>query len=316
MDRPVRIGVSSCLLGEPVRYDGGHKRDSFLTDVLARYVEFVLVCPEVEIGLGTPRETIRLERRNGLIQLVATESRTDHTRKMRSWARRKAAALAREGLSGYILKARSPSCGPDGVAVFGANGAPNHNGRGLFAEVLIERFGNLPVEEEGRLQDPALRENFIERVFAYQRLGELFRARWRMRDAIAFHAAHKLLLMAHSPKHYRSLGRLVAQVRDLPRAQFRERYESEFMAAMRVQATPGRHASTLQHAAGYLKEHLDAESQQEVLGVIEDYRCGQLPLIAPITLLRHFARRHGIAYLEGQVYLEPHPKEFLLRNHA
>jgi uncharacterized protein YbgA (DUF1722 family)/uncharacterized protein YbbK (DUF523 family) len=315
-DRPIRIGISSCLLGEQVRYDGGHKRDNFLVNVFGSYVEWVPVCPEVEIGLGVPRETIRLERKSGLVHLVAPKTQTDHTKTMRTWARSRLKELAREDLSGYVLKSKSPSCGMERVPIYGSKGMPEKKGRGLFAEELIERFGNLPVEEEGRLNDPVLRENFIERVFAYHRLRNAFDGRWRPRQAVGFHTAHKFLLMAHSPKHYRSLGRLVAGVKSAPAKEFRDQYENEFMEAMRLHATAGKHANVLEHMLGYLSDFLEAEARKELLDVIADYRRRLVPLVVPLTLIRHYVRMHKVAYLEGQVYLEPHPKELMLRNHV
>jgi uncharacterized protein YbgA (DUF1722 family)/uncharacterized protein YbbK (DUF523 family) len=299
-----------------VRYDGGHKRNVFLADVLAQYVEWAPVCPELEMGLGVPRESIQLERTGDLIQLVGTKSRTDHTSAMKKWSKRRLNELAREDLCGYILKKDSPSCGLERVRVYDHNGVPSRDGRGLFAEALIGRFGNLPVEEEGRLQDPKLRENFIERVFAYRRLRTLFAGRWSAGEMVAFHTRHKLLLMAHSPAAYRELGRLVAAVRKTPRKALEQEYSSRFMEGMRAIATRGRHANVLQHMLGYLRKQLDKESIKEVTGLIEDYRRGLVPLIVPITLIRHYVRLFKIEYLGGQVYLDPHPKELMLRNHV
>lgn len=315
-DRPIRIGVSSCLLGEMVRFDGGHKRDNFLVTVFGSYVEWVPLCPEVEIGLGVPRETIRLERKAGLVHLVAPKSQTDHTKTMQRWARSRLKDLAQESLSGYVLKSKSPSCGMERVPVYDENGVPEKKGRGLFAEELLARFGSLPVEEEGRLNDPVLRENFIERVFAYHRLRGVFEGRWKPRQAVEFHTAHKLLLMAHSPKHYRTLGRLVAGVKAVPAKEFREQYEQAFMEAMRLHATVGKHVNVLEHMLGYVSDSLDADARKELLEVIADYRQRLVPLVVPLTLLRHHVRKHKIAYLEGQLYLEPHPKELMLRNHV
>ncbi len=314
--RPIRIGVSSCLLGEQVRFDGGHKRDSFLVEVFGPYVEWLPVCPEVEIGLGTPRETIRLERKAGLVHLIAPKSQTDHTRTMRTWSRRRLKELAGEDLSGYVLKSKSPSCGMERVPLYDEHGGRAKQGRGVFAEALLEQFGNLPVEEEGRLNDPVLRENFIERVFAYHRLRDTFGSRWGPRDAVEFHTAHKLLLMAHSPKHYRSLGRLVAAVKTTPRNEFQQQYESGFMEAMRLHATVGKHTNVLEHMAGYVSDALDASARQELRGIIEDYRRRLVPLIVPLTLIRHHVKQHKVAYLDGQFYLQPHPKELMLRNHV
>ncbi len=315
-ERPILIGVSSCLLGELVRFDGGHKRDPFLVELLGQYVEWVPVCPEFEIGLGVPRETLRLERKENQIHLIAPKSGADHTRSMRVWANGCLRQLAQKDLSGYVLKSKSPSCGMERVRVYDQNGVPSRDGRGIFAEALINRFGNLPVEEEGRLHDPRLRENFIERVFAYHRLQDLFSGRWGLRQIVEFHTRHKLLLMAHSPKHYSALGRLVAGAKKAPRKEFRSQYESDFMAAMSVRATAGRHVNVMQHMIGYLTEHLDPDSRQELLALIEDYRRRMIPLVVPLTLLRHYVRRFHVEYLQGQTYLEPHPKELMLRNHV
>ena len=313
---PIRIGISACLLGEKVRYDGGHKRDGYLVNTFGRFVEWVPVCPEVEMGLGTPRDTLRLVRIGDNVRMVMPKTGEDHTHGMESFARRRLRELEKEDLCGYVLKKGSPSCGMERVRVFSPNGMPSKSGRGLFAEALLAHFPNLPVEEEGRLYDPRLRENFIERVFAYRRLRTLFAGRWKMGDLVAFHTAHKLLLMAHSPHAYKNLGRLVAGGKSLPHAELRSRYETEFMAALSEKATTRRQTNVLQHMAGYLRPHLDETSRKELLALIEDYRRALVPLIVPVTLIGYFLRRFPIPYLRGQVYLEPHPKELMLRNHV
>ena len=312
----LRIGISSCLLGEMVRYDGGHKRDRFLVDTLGRHVEWVPVCPELEVGMGVPRESLRLVRLAGGVRLVAIKSRQDHTRDMQKWVRARLADLAKENLCGYVLKSRSPSCGMERVPVYDENGVPAKKGVGAFAGPLLERFPHLPVEEEGRLHDPKLRENFIERIFARHRLLNLFASRWKARDVIEFHTQHKLQLMSHSPKDHRQLGLLVATIKQAPGRVFRDQYESGFMTALRKNATRGCHANVLQHAAGYVREGIDPSSRQELSSIIEDFRQGLVPLIVPITLLRHHVRRLKVAYLENQHYLAPHPKELMLRNHV
>jgi len=326
-DRP-RVGVSACLLGERVRYDAGHKRDLFLTDVLGRHVEWVEVCPEVEAGFGTPRESMRLVlaggegRRRGepvkpeKLALVLTKTGTDVTGRLQRYAARKAKFLTTQRLSGFVLKKDSPSCGMERVKVYASDAMPERAGRGLFAAALIDALPNLPVEEEGRLSDPRLRENFIERVFAYQRLRELFDKRWTPGDLVRFHSAHKLTLMAHSPAAYRSLGQLVAGAGGAPRANLEREYESGFMSALRIVATPLRHANVLQHMLGYLKTALDSDQKAEMLGLIDEHRQERVPLIVPLTLMRHHVRRHRVAYLEGQTYLQPHPRELSLRNHV
>lgn len=313
-DAPIRIGVSACLLGEKVRWDGGHKRDAFLMDELGPFVEWVPVCPELEIGLGVPRETIHLVRRDDGVALVGTRSGTDHGDAMRRWAAQRVRALENEDLCGYVLKKSSPSCGLERVPVRNGKGMPEKTGRGVFASVLVEASPALPIEEEGRLTDPHLRENWIERVFAYRRLRSLFATRWNVGALVRFHTAHKLQLMAHSPKDYAALGRLVAGASALPRAELRARYAAGFMAGLRPIATPRRQVNVLQHVLGYFRERLDLADRRELARLVEDYGRGLLPLIVPITLVRHHVARLGIAYLAGQVYLEPHPKELMLRN--
>jgi len=312
----LRLGVSSCLLGTKVRFDGGHKRDRFLTDLLGDFVEWVPVCPEVESGMSTPRPALRLVRESGSLKMRETASGADHTKRMESYASRRVRALQQLALHGYVLKKDSPSCGMTRVKVYAEGAMPSRDGRGFFAEALIEAFPNLPVEEEGRLNDAKLRENFIERVFAYARLRELFRGRWTKGQVVAFHTAHKLQLMAHNPVAYRELGRLVASQARVERSRFRERYESDFMAALTHLASRGRNANVLQHAAGPLKEKLGSPSRRELDELIHDYRKGLVPLVVPLTLIRHHVREHETEYLEGQVFLEPHPKELMLRNHV
>jgi uncharacterized protein YbgA (DUF1722 family)/uncharacterized protein YbbK (DUF523 family) len=320
-ERPLRLGVSACLLGQEVRFDGGHKRDRFLTDLLASFVEWVPVCPELELGMGVPRPALRLvqlgrEGREQDVRMREIASGRDHTRAMRAWSSQRVRALRGLQLSGYVLKQDSPSCGPTRVKVYAEGSMPRRDGRGLFAAALMDACPNLPVEEEGRLHDPQLRENFIERVFAYARMRALFRGRWSNGRVVAFHTTHKLQLMAHSPVACRELGRLVANVEGTPRAEFRTRYERGFMAAFARLASRGRNANVLQHAAGYLKKALDAPDRAELSELIHDYRKGLVPLVVPATLIAHHVRRHDVGYLQGQVFLAPHPKELMLRNHV
>jgi uncharacterized protein YbgA (DUF1722 family)/uncharacterized protein YbbK (DUF523 family) len=312
----VRIGVSSCLLGQKVRFDGGHKRDAFLVETFGAFVEWVPVCPEVETGMGLPREPIRLLRAGSDIRLVGVRSATDHTDAMTRWSARRVEKLAREDLDGYILKKDSPSCGMERVKVYDAGGACARTGRGVFAAALMARFPLLPVEEEGRLSDPRLRDNFVERVFAYRRLRDLWTGRWTVRALVEFHTAHKLTLLAHSPDAYRALGRLVAGASALPRADVQAQYETGFMHGMAALATTRKHVNVLQHMLGYFRTALDDESRAELAATIADYHQGLLPLVVPITLFRHHVRRCGVTYLAGQTYLAPHPKELMLRNHV
>jgi uncharacterized protein YbgA (DUF1722 family)/uncharacterized protein YbbK (DUF523 family) len=312
----IRIGISACLLGQQVRFDGGHKRDSFLTDTFGRFVDWVPVCPEVECGLGTPREAMRLVRHGDDLQLLTVKTRIDLTAAMQRLSRSRASALARENLSGYVLKKDSPSCGLERVKVYDPNGTPARTGRGLFAAALVDALPYLPVEEEGRLSDPRLRDNFVERVFAYWRLRELFTGRWTVGDLVGFHTAHKLLLLAHEPEAYRRIGRLVANARRLPKPELQQRYTEGLMRALTTIATAARHTNVLQHMAGYFTDRLDAASRQELTGLIADYRRGLVPLIVPLTLVRHYVRAFDVTYLAGQMYLQPHPKELMLRNHV
>jgi uncharacterized protein YbgA (DUF1722 family)/uncharacterized protein YbbK (DUF523 family) len=326
-DRP-RIGISACLLGEPVRFDSGHKRDGFLADTFGAHVTWVAVCPEMEIGLGTPRESMRLiavgdpPRARGArwdaaaVTLIMPKSGRDLTAPMRAYAGARAVSLGAEALSGFVLKKDSPSCGMERVRVYTNGGMAERAGRGLFAEALMRHLPNLPVEEEGRLSDPRLRENFVERVFAYRRVRQLFDHRWSAADLVAFHTAHKLTLMAHSPVAYRELGRMVAGVGRRPGPQFAAAYESGFMSALATIATATRQTNVLQHMLGYFKKTLDADARTEMLALIEDYRTGRVPLIVPLTMMRHHVRREKVAYLAGQVYLDPHPRELNLRNHV
>ena len=312
----IRIGISSCLLGQAVRFDGGHKRDTFLAETFGGFVEWVSVCPEVECGLGTPRESMRLVHVKDDIRLLTGKTAVDLTDQMSRYSQRRVGELASEDLCGYVLKKDSPSCGLERVKIYGANNIPVKSGRGIFAARLVERFPSLPVEEEGRLSDPRLRENFVERVFAYWRLRVLFSSKWNIGALVRFHTAHKLILMAHSPDQYRRLGRFVARAKGISATELARRYTEAFMAALTVLATPRRHTNVLQHMVGYFKDRLDRESKAELLSAIEDYRSALVPLIVPITLVRHHVRVHDVSYLAGQLYLEPHPKELMLRNHV
>jgi uncharacterized protein YbgA (DUF1722 family)/uncharacterized protein YbbK (DUF523 family) len=315
-DAPIRIGISACLLGQEVRFDGGHKRSDFLVDIFGPFVEFVPVCPEVEIGLGVPRETLRLVRDGGEIRLFENKSGADQTDAMRRYSDRRTAELTNDDLSGYVLKKDSPSCGMERVRIYAVNGMLARDGRGRYADALMRRFPNLPIEEEGRLNDARLRDNFIERVFAYRRIRTFFGGRWTMSGLVALHTAHKLQVLAHAPRAYAELGRMVASASTIARGELRDRYEADFMSALKKIATAARHVNVLQHIAGYFRDRLDGESRRELAAVIEDYRAGMVPLIVPITLVRHHVRSLDIAYLKGQVYLEPHPKELMLRNHV
>ncbi len=310
----VRVGISSCLLGEMVRYNGGHAHDSFVTTTLGPYVTWVPICPEVDLGMGTPRETIRLERSEDGIILRAPDSGTDYTEKMHSYAVSRTEQLAGENIHGYILKKNSPSCGMERVKVFDKNGVPHREGRGLFAEQLISRFPLLPVEEEGRLRDTTLRENFIERLFAHYRLQGLLSQDPSAGDMVSFHTRHKLTLMSHHQERYRELGRLVAQAGTMEKNDFLGQYAYEFMKTLEVHANRKNHTNVLHHIIGFFKDELDSEDKAELVETIDRYRNNLIPLIVPLTLINHHLRRHPVDWLLSQVYLHPYPQELRLRN--
>ena len=315
MTKP-RLGVSACLLGQGVRFDGGHKRDAFVTDVLSRHFALVPVCPEMEAGLGVPRESMRLQRSPAGIRLLAPRSGSDHTERLRGWAEARLDALGSAGLSGFVLKKDSPTCGLERVRVYGTGGAATRDGRGLFAAALAARFPLLPLEEEGRLHDQPLRESFVTRVLAYARVQALFAGRWTRGQLVRFHTAEKLLLLAHSPAAYRALGRLVAAAARLPRAEVQERYRTGFMGALAVPASAGRVMNALQHVAGYFKRTLPRGERRELAHLIEEHRHGRLPLVAPLLLLLHHVRVGENAYLGGQTFLEAGPFDLQPRRHS
>lgn len=312
----ISVGISTCLLGENVRFDGGHKHDPFLTETLGQFFQWVQVCPEVEIGLGTPRESMRLIGTPESPRLVAPRSGKDHTETMRQFAAGRVEKLAANDIHGYVLKKDSPSCGMLRVRVYGDSGMAVRTGRGLFADALLRRFPLLPVEEEGRLQDPMLRENYIERVFAHYRWTQFVASRPRAGDVVEFHARQKLALMAHSPKHYRLLGQLVAGAGRTVMNELLPTYGVAFMQCLAVHATAKKHANVLQHLLGYLKKELDAADKAELVRHVEDYRIGLVPLIVPLTLLAHHFRRHPVPWIAQQTYLNPYPTELMLRNHV
>ena len=317
----IPIGISACILGQEVRFDGGHKLDHFIRDTLGAYVRFVPVCPEVDIGLGVPRETLRLvgddSNKRDQPRLVAPKSGSDHSRRMNAYAHAKMTELGAEALCGYIVQKASPSCGMERVPIYtDGGGAASRKGRGFFTAVLMDRFPNLPVEENGRLNDPALRENFIERIFAYRRVRALFGGRWKVGDLVAFHGREKLLVLAHDRPAYQELSRLVAGANQQPRAQVATNYERLFLTGLKKLATRGKQTNILQHIAGHFKKLLDSADHQELREVIESYQSGLVPLVVPVTLLRHHVRRHDMEYLAQQTYLDPHPSELMLRNHG
>ena len=311
---PIRIGISSCLLGQKVRFDGGHKRDRYLTDVLGQGLTWVPVCPELEIGLGIPRPTIRLENAQPEARLVEPKSGRDLTDTMQAYAEEKIGELEKLELDGFILKKGSPSCGMERVRIYGRGGMPIRNGVGVFARVLMRRLPNLPVEEEGRLNDSVLRERFIAHVFCRHRWRSMERRGLTRRLLVEFHTVHKMQLRSHNEAAYRRLGRIVASAGTIPDRELFQSYEDELHTALSTRPSTKRHANVLYHAIGYLNQVLEPFEKQELVQLIEDYRLGLVPLVVPLTLIRHHVAKHEIPYLEGQLYLEPHPKELMLRN--
>ena len=315
MTDSIMIGVSSCLLGEHVRYDGGHKHDRYITDTLGQYFSFLPVCPEVGCGLPIPRESMRLEGDPANPRLINGKSRMDQTDRMLAFCTVKVKELEGADLCGFIFKKDSPSSGLFRVKVYN-NGAAAKSGSGLFAAAMARNFPLLPMEEEGRLNDPHLRENFIERVFSYRRWKDFLGSSPTLGKLVEFHTAHKLLMMAHSPEAYRSMGALVAHGKELPLPDLFIRYEALFMKGLTLHASTKKNTNVLQHMMGYFKKQLSTEEKAELLEVIGQYHDHLAPLLVPLTLLRHYVRKYDQQYLQGQVYLTPHPAQLMLRNHV
>lgn len=313
---PIRLGVSTCLLGEPVRFDGGHKLDRFVRDTLGRYVEFVPVCPEVECGLPIPREAMHLSGDPEAPRLVTVRTGKDLTDQMRSWAARRVAELEGEQLCGFIFKSNSPSSGMERVKIYDANHIPSPRGVGLFARAFMDHFPLLPVEEDGRLHDAGLRENFIERIFIFKRWREMLEQPRKLKHLVDFHSSHKLLVMAHSPKILRDLGKLVAHAQELDASQLYSDYLKLLMEALKLKRTVKKNSNVLQHMMGYFKKVLSPDEKQELLEVIGSYQNRHVPLIVPITLINHYVRKYREPYLSLQFFLNPHPIELQLLNHV
>ncbi|MHC5012029.1 MAG: YbgA family protein [Planctomycetota bacterium] len=320
----IRLGVSACLLGQPVRVDGGHKRNRFLVEELGPYVTWVPVCPEVEIGLGTPRPALRLvrgevdpNRPSGRAppRLVGSKNGDDVTARMETWGEKRLPELASAGLHGFVFKKDSPTCGLFRVRVYDENGAPSKDGRGLWADAFARRFPLLPAEEEGRLNDPHLRENFITRVFTYARWCRLRASDPAPPDLVRFHTAHKMLLLTHSPRRYREMGPLVAEAGTRPWEELLDAYGLRLMETLAERPSRGRNLDALQHLAGFLKKDLGSEEKQELARVFRQYREGLVPLVVPITLLRHLLRtRTRHPWVDEQLFLAPYPESLMLRN--
>ena len=312
-DKP-RLGVSSCLLGNSIRYDGGHCRNKMVCEQLGLFFQWVPICPEVEMGMPVPRETVRLVAQDGRTRLVGNKSGTDYSEAMRAYTERKLKQIAPLRLHGYILKKNSPTCGMERVPLYGTAGGRIGKTGGLFAAAMTRAFPLLPVEEEGRLNDLALKDNFVERVYAYRRWQRFAASIHAPRHLVRFHTRHKYQLMAHDPKTYRALGRLVAQAGVMEMSELLPRYGTQFMECLKIPADAKRQANVLYHVMGFLKDSLDREDKHELLGLIERYRHRELSLTAPLTLIEHHLRKHPNPWVQQQHYLMPYPEAFTMRH--
>ena len=316
MTKKIKLGISACLLGENVRYDGGHKLDRYLRDTLGQYIEYVPVCPEVECGLDTPREAMHLEGDPKSPRLLTSRTHRDMTDLMIRYALRRVRELEREGLCGFIFKRNSPSSGMERVKVYDNNHVPRKVGVGLFARAFMEHFPMLPVEDEGRLNDPGIRENFITRIFVAYRWRKMLEMGKSRGNLVDFHTKHKLLVMAHNPRCHRELGRMVAHAKDTSTDGLFAVYQAAIMQGLKLKATTKKNTNVLYHLMGYFKKQLSPQEKQELLEIIEGYHQGYVPLIVPVTLVNHYVRKYDQPYLKEQYYLHPHPMELQLKNHV
>jgi uncharacterized protein YbgA (DUF1722 family)/uncharacterized protein YbbK (DUF523 family) len=312
----IKIGISTCLLGVKVRYDGGHRLDRYITDTLGHYFEWVPVCPEVEYGLPVPRESMHLIGDPVSPRIVTIRTGVDHTEGMKKWAADKLIQLDKEDLCGFIFKSKSPSSGLGGIKVYTSSGMPSNKGTGIFGGAFMRYFPLIPVIDDGRLYNPNLRENFIEQVLIYNRWETFIKNGPKIRDLIAFHTNLKLLIFSHSSKHYSTLGKLVAQAKKYQPDVLYSEYIRILMDGLRLFATIKKNTNVLLHIAGYFKKQLTPEDKRELLEVIDQYHKGYIPLIVPIVLINHYVRKLDEPYLKTQFFLNPHPVELMLRNHV
>ncbi|MFK7824721.1 MAG: YbgA family protein [Oligoflexales bacterium] len=310
----IKIGVSSCLLGQKVRFDGQHKYHWYINEVLGKYFEYMPICPEAEAGMGIPRKTVRLVGPLKDPNMLEPHSGEDWTERINKLGLTKVKMLG--DLSGYLFKKGSPSCGVFRVKVYQKNGIPLANGQGLFAKQVMQAYPLLPVEEEGRLNDHKLRENFLERVFGYHRLQCLSQKRFRRGDWVKFHQDNKFLLLSHGRKLYTELGQLVANIKDYKPREFFSLYSKTYMEALSTKTTIKKNVDTLMHILGFLKKHLNGNAKTCILNEIENYRCSIHPLIVPVSLLKHYIEMYEVEYIKDQTYLNPHPFDLSLRNHV
>ena len=314
MSRNIKVGISRCLMGKKVRYDGSHKQYHYATQVLNEFFELQLFCPEVESGMTIPRPTIHLQGSPESPEVVEVlNPHISHTERLVGFSQSKVLELGH--LSGFILKNKSPTCGMERVKVYQEKPQPPKMGVGVFANALMKQYPLLPVEEEGRLNDPQLRENFIERIFVYYRWQIQVKAKPSAKALLDFHTEHKLTLLAHHQEAYRELGKMLANIKDIDLSTFLETYIEKFMNAMKQIANRKNHTNVLMHIQGYFKQQLDPQDKAELTQAIERYRIGHFPLIVPITLLKHHLMKHPDPYLQQQRYLFPYPEEMMLRNH-
>jgi len=313
----IPLGISTCLLGYSVRYNGGHKMDRFILQTLGDYFDYVPVCPEVECGMPIPRESMRLEGEPDNYRLITHKTKEDKTGQMIAWGRSRLKELEEKDLCGYIFKSKSPSSGLFRVKIYAPEGHHVWNtGTGIWAGMFRDHFPLLPLEEDGRLHDPVLRENFIERVFVFKRWRDFIKKGPGYGDLVDFHTRHKLLIMSHDVELYRGMGKLVAEGRNLDFEELLDKYLGMLLSAMIKLGTIRKHINVLQHIQGYFKAQLSSDEKQEFLEILDRYRKGHFPLIVPVTMLNHFVRKYGNEYLEGQCYLNPHPTEMRLRTHV
>jgi len=316
MTETIRIGVSACIVGEKVRWNGQHARDPYLTETLSKYVEFVPLCPEIACGMGIPREKIRQVDCAGEIRLIGYESGDDLTQTMTGWADRVLPGLEEEDLCGFVLKNRSPSCSLIQSKIYSTTGKPPRIGSGFFTRKLLQYYPLLPVEASERLQNPILRENFIRRVFVLKRWKELLEKGYKIGNLVDFHTRHKMMIRAHDLTGYRELGRLLGESSSFNAQEIFDTYATLLFKSLALKATPKKNTDVLSHAAGFFKKILDDGDKRELQAMINNYRTGKIPLLIPITLINHFARKYQIPYLTQQYFFNPHPSELKLLNHV
>ncbi|MBA3010335.1 MAG: DUF523 and DUF1722 domain-containing protein [Proteobacteria bacterium] len=315
MMTPIKLGISSCLLGNQVRYDGGHSHDRFLTQTLGLFATYVPVCPEVECGMPIPREAVRLVGDPENPRLVTQKTGIDKTRQMQDWIQGRLKDLEQEDLCGFIFKGKSPSSGLYRIRVYGDDGMIRKTGTGLFARAFTRHFPRIPVEESGRLCDPGIRENFIEQIFSLQRWRQLLGTQRTLGGLVTFHTVNKLLILSHSQDIYRQMGRLVAKGKQQTPDHLFDAYEQLLLKALALKTTVKKNINVLQHIMGYFKRNLTNGEKQELLAIFDQYVSGYLPLIVPITLIRHYVMKYDQPWLKTQTYLNPHPFELKLRNY-